>query len=345
MTLTDLAKAGIDFREGRIRLLPGLVLWGDSEELSVATASQAQVTSIFIGTIYDNAALRAALAIPEGAPLEQADLTLQAYLTWGEAACDRIKGIYSWFIWDGRSNQLFCVRDRIGIHPIYFTHVGSSYLLSDSIENLIRLPDVSAQINRAALADHLCNHWPRMQETFYEHIRRVPPGNLMKISAGQEAIYRYWYVIQDEDQVNWLADEEIEQFDHIFEQATSRIMDLGKSAIFLSGGLDSVSVAAVAADLANKFSHQPPLALSLIFPFPEINEKEIQQSVAKQLGMPQVLVDIYADGTDGQLLEVSHPGKQPAQHDSFTSLAPRLSTANPGGCQCGLPGNPDWFRG
>ncbi len=295
----------VDFREGRIRQLPGLVLWGDNEELSVAISAQTQVTSIFIGILYDNAALRAALAIPEGAPLEQADLTLQAYLTWGEAACDRIKGIYSWFIWDGKSNQLICVRDRIGIHPIYFTRVGSSYLLSDSIENLIRLPDVSAQINRAALADHLCNHWPRMQETFYEHIRRVPPGNLMKISAGQEAIYRYWYVIQDEDQVNWLADEEIGQFDRIFEQATSRIMDLGKSAIFLSGGLDSVSVAAVAADLAVHSNRQPPLALSLIFPFPEINEKEIQQSVARQLGMPQVLVDIYADGTDSQLLEAA----------------------------------------
>jgi asparagine synthase (glutamine-hydrolysing) len=298
-------QSGVNFQDGRIRKLPGIVLWGESEELSVASSEQPQTTCIFVGDIFDAQIVKSALALPEDAPLEPAELALRAYLAWGEEACNRLKGIYSWFIWDGQYNRLLCIRDRIGIHPIYFTRVGSSYLLSDSIENIIQLPGVSPEINRAALADHLCNHWPRMQETFFEQIRRVPPGNLMKISFSQEAIYRYWYVIQDEDQVNWLKDDEIRQFDHQFEQATARIMNLGKPAIFLSGGLDSVSVAAVAADIASHRHSAPPLALSLVFPFPEINEKEIQQSVARQLGLPQVLVDIYADGSDGQLLDAA----------------------------------------
>ena len=77
---------------------------------------------------------------------------------------------------------------------------------------------------------------------------------------------------------------------------------LGPAAIYLSGGLDSVSVAAVAAQISQRKGLPPPWALSLGFPA-ECNEEEIQRGVAKNLGLPQVFMTLGdAVGQDGLLL-------------------------------------------
>ena len=102
--------------------------------------------------------------------------------------------------------------------------------------------------------------------------------------------------------MDWVREDELARFDELLNQAVERCLCLGPAAIYLSGGLDSVSVAAVAAQISHRKGLPPPWALSLGFPG-ECNEEEIQRGVAKSLGLPQVFMTLGdAVGQDGLLL-------------------------------------------
>src|SRR4029453_1027880 len=135
--------------------------------------------------------------------------------------------------------------------------------------------------NRAALADHLCYRWPDPQETFYESVRRVPAGSCVTIACGRVSVARYWNPIPDDRPMDWLDASEVDQFGDLLNQAVDRCLSTGPAGIFLSGGLDSISVAAVASDRARHLAQPAPVALSLGFPHPECDERLVQTAVAR----------------------------------------------------------------
>jgi asparagine synthetase B (glutamine-hydrolysing) len=142
-------------------------------------------------------------------------------------------------------------------------------------------------------------------------------------------LIRYWDPYPLDQPIPWLTRDEIPLFDARFEQAVSRSL-IGPAGIFLSGGLDSVSVAAVAVDLCARRGIGRPLALSLGFPDPECNEEDAQRSVAAKLGIESELVHFWdAAGGRGlieQSLEMSRTMPAPMLHTwnpAYSSLALR----------------------
>jgi asparagine synthetase B (glutamine-hydrolysing) len=143
--------------------------------------------------------------------------------------------------------------------------------------------------------------------------------------------------------VAWVGEDELGCFDELLDQAVNRCLAQGPAGIFLSGGLDSVSVAAVAADNCRRRGLPVPHALSLAFPGPECNEEEVQRGVAAGLGLPQVMAPFGdAVGPDGLF--------RSALKLSETWPAPMLNTWRPAyrhlalegkrrGCQVILTGN------
>src|SRR6185503_2051176 len=113
--------------------------------------------------------------------------------------------------------------------------------------------------------DQFCGRWPDPGETYYENIRRVPPGRVVRFVRGNRSEWRYWNPARP-DSLDGSVDDQVEQFDSLFSASVGRCLALGPSALFLSGGLDSVSVAAVATDLTRSSGDPSPLALSLVFP-------------------------------------------------------------------------------
>src|SRR5262249_37115651 len=150
----------------------------------------------------------------------------------------------------------------------------------------------SRALNRAALADHLCQRWPDPQETFFTAVRRVPPGWRATISNRRLLLERCWHPIPASGTIPWLMDKEATRFDEVFDRAVDRCLgSRGPTGIFLSGGLDSISVAVSATDRARRNGQSPPWALSLAFPDPECDERALQAAVARELGLRQRLVD------------------------------------------------------
>jgi asparagine synthetase B (glutamine-hydrolysing) len=151
----------------------------------------------------------------------------------------------------------------------------------------------------------LCSRWPDNQETFFEAVRRIPPGWRAVIDRGQLTLDRYWDPVPRYDRpIDWMSPGETERFSDVLDVAVRRCLGFGPTAVFLSGGFDSVSIAAVASDQARRTGAETPRALSLAFPDAACDERDRQTGVARALGLPLGLVDFHeAAGPSGLLGE------------------------------------------
>ena len=255
---------------------------------------------VFDGWIYNREELQAVAGVDE---LDNAGLMLEAYRRLARDLLPRVKGRFALLIWDGTNGELHCARDPLGTYPLFYAERGDELLLSSGIEDLVSCPGVATELNRTVLAEHLSSRWPSLEDTYYAGVRRVPPGHLMSFGAGPPSSYRYWDPVPTPDSDSWISEKEVDQFDEAFYQAVNRCLELGPPGVFLSGGLDSVSVATVATDSQRSRQMPPPWGLSLVFPHPDTNEEVVQRGVADTLGIPQLLLGFdEAVGPRGRLL-------------------------------------------
>ena len=263
------------------RVLTGSARW----------AERGPIRCFFHGLLFDREALM------DSTDRDQPDcsdalLVLRAYERAGEGALSRLRGSFVVAIVDCARHLAIVARDPLGSHPLFYVNAGSQVLFAAAPQPLLDRPGVSRALNRAALADHLCTRWPDPHETFFAAVRRVPPGWRAVISGARLHLDRYWDPAPEDTPIQWLTDEEVTRFDELFEQAVDRCLHSGPTGIFLSGGLDSISVAAVATDRARRIGQKPPLALSLGFLDPACDERMVQAAVARDLGLRQHLLDM-----------------------------------------------------
>jgi asparagine synthetase B (glutamine-hydrolysing) len=246
--------------------------------------------AVFGGVLDNRPDLAATLDREPSAEGSEADLLLHGFLRSGESMLPTLRGAFGLVLLDAREGVGLCVRDPLGVHPLFTADVGGELLVSPSIESLLAQPGVSRQVNVPALADHLLHRWPDPTETYFGSVRRIPPGHALRLAPGGRRLYRHWKPAPLDGPIDWIDESEVESFDRLLEQAVIRCLQRGPSGIFLSGGLDSVSVAAVAAAATRKRALPEPLALSLVFPEPDVNEEDVQTRVAAGLQLRQVLL-------------------------------------------------------
>jgi asparagine synthase (glutamine-hydrolysing) len=294
-------------------------------------AQRSGIALILDGTLYNRRELQDELGeLLASTNNDDAEVILAGYQRWGEDILRRLRGAFALLIWDTSREVLLCLRDPLGSYPLFYANGCQELLISTSVDVLLRQPYVSRDVNRAALADHLVDRYPRMEETCYEAVSRVPPGHVLKVTGEGRRSSRYWDPSPD-GKVKWLTPDEVEQFDELLDRAVSRCLSVGPTGIFLSGGLDSVSVAAVATERCRIEGLPKPWALSLIFPDPKSNEEIVQRGVAAQLGLPHVVKPFFeATGPEGLL--------GPALALSSSLSAPLMNTWLPAYYELALEG-------
>jgi len=282
---------------------------GGAQPLEIAAVSPAapQVATegpyrvVFDGWAYNKEELLRIAGAPSAT--DDALAILRAYRHLRRDLFPRLKGRFALLIWDGDREQLLCVRDPLGCYPLFYAARDGELVLSTGIGELVEQPGVSDELNRVVIAEHLCRRWPDSQDTHFRAVRRVPPGHVLAVGRGERRLDRYWNPVPAPDSDDWLDEDELERFDEVLDQAVKRCLDMGPAGIYLSGGIDSVSVAAMAVDECRRSGMPLPLGLSLVFPHPECDEEDVQRGVAAQLGIPQVLVQYdEAVGPRGRVL-------------------------------------------
>jgi asparagine synthetase B (glutamine-hydrolysing) len=249
------------------------------------SASQIATTrgAFFDGVLYNRPDLEAAYADSIEAPSDAA-LVLRAYAHWGPDFLRHIKGIFALLVWDGRSDTLIAARDPLGCFPLFYAEGAAGLMLSTSTYALAGRRGVSGALNQAALVDHLSHRWLDPHETYLVGVKRLPAGHRLDATPTHTSVTRYWNPTPEGKPVDWIREDELDRFGELFEGAVERCYRQGRSGIFLSGGADSISVAALATDSTRRQGEAEPILLSLGVPTDD-DEEAVQRKTGKTLGL------------------------------------------------------------
>jgi asparagine synthase (glutamine-hydrolysing) len=245
-----------------------------------------------------------------------ADIVGRLFAECGVDAFARLRGSFAAIVWDGAARRLHVARDQVGLQPLFVARSEGQWHFAGAPRALVSLPGVSGDIDAVALSEWICGWYPAIEDTAYRDVKRVPPATVTTFDRGEVVQRRYWDPAPITEPIAWSREEDLEAFENLLTQAVRRAVGVnGPPAIFLSGGVDSITIAAAAADITRAAALAPPLALSLVFPDAASNEEVVQTAVARELGLPQRLVPLSeASGSRGLLaaaLELSAGWPQP----------------------------------
>ena len=186
-------------------------------------------------------------------PWTDAELILRAYRTWGEACVERLRGDFAFAIWDDARQELFCARDQMGVKLLYYAQVGSCIIFSNTLDCIRRHPLVSDRLNDLAVADFLlfgvnCD----LAATSFAQIQRIPPAHRATWSASGLRLSRYWTMPVDEPLLYRRSSDYIDRFHELLQNSVADRLRTNRVCVFMSGGLDSPTMAASARDLMRR---------------------------------------------------------------------------------------------
>lgn len=180
------------------------------------------------------------------------EVVLNALIEWGVDAIPRFNGMFAFALWDGSQRRLLLARDRYGIKPLYMVRAGNVFAFGSEVKALLAHPRVSARMDREALVEYLTFQNFFTDRTLFDGVRLLPAGTWLRVSThGQEGPMRWWdYQFEESSPASADASEYAEELDRLFTQAVERqlVSDVPVNA-YLSGGMDSGSITAVASRL------------------------------------------------------------------------------------------------
>lgn len=212
------------------------------------------------------------------------EVVLQLYEEYGPDFVSHLNGDFALAIWDQRHRRMLLARDRMGVRPLFYTwHRGTFYFASE-VKALLQVPGIEAEIDTIAL-DQIFTLWaPIAPRTAFKGISELPPAHLMIVENGEARTRPYWSLAFPED--GGLTDprsegEIAEQLRALLEDATRiRLRADVEVGSFLSGGLDSSIVSALAARMAPGGLR----TFSVTFDDAEFDESAFQQTMVRALG-------------------------------------------------------------
>ena len=235
------------------------------EGLQPMTNENGTLWLVYNGEIYNYIELREELIGKGHTFHSQSDteVILHSYEEWGTGCLQRFNGMWAFALWDERSQQLFCARDRFGIKPFYYTEVNGSFLFASEIKALIEHPDAGKTPDDEILGTFLA--WGVQDysaRTMFNGIFQLKPAHALIVTKdGPHIPYQYWDVT-----INGAV-----RSDGHHIQESGRFLDLLRDATrihlrsdvavgtCLSGGIDSSTLAVL---INNLIRDEAPASVS-----------------------------------------------------------------------------------
>lgn len=168
------------------------------------------------------------------------EVALHGFAQWGAGSFTRLNGMFAYALYDHARRELWLVRDRLGIKPLFVAELPDRVLYASELKALLPLLP-QTRVHGEALAQYFQNQFSSGAETIIEGVRRVLPGTALKISADLKIeTHRYW-LLQDLAAPRERSFEDaIEEWEPLFEQVMREHMRSDVPfGVFLSGGVDS----------------------------------------------------------------------------------------------------------
>jgi asparagine synthase (glutamine-hydrolysing) len=177
---------------------------------------------------------------------------VHAYEEWGERCVDRLRGMFSFAIWDRSRRRLFIARDRLGIKPLYWARVGRAFVCASEIKALFAFPGVRRAVHLPGVVEHLTQRYVAAPATLFDGIEKLPPAHRWSVDAHDRPAECYWQV-DYEPKVELDDADALEQVEaRLTESVRLRLMSDVPLGALLSGGVDSSLVVALASRLVSR---------------------------------------------------------------------------------------------
>lgn len=210
------------------------------------------------GEIYNHAALRQELESLGHSYYSQSDseTILYAYKQWGIDFLHRLEGMFSIVLFDIQRNELYVIRDRFGIKPLYFSLQGNILSFASEIKALWPLPWIHKTINTTALYHYLTYLVTPAPLTLYQGVYKVPAGYFIKVDAYRTVTFHEWYNPVRAVIGQPMITDEVEAVETLRvllrDSIKKHMMSDVPYGVFLSGGIDSSLNVALMSELTDR---------------------------------------------------------------------------------------------
>ena len=236
------------------------------------------------GEIYNFRELRSELAAKGHTFKSTSDgeVIVHLYEEMGAACLERLKGMFAFALWDETQQSLFLARDRIGKKPLHYAIYDGGIAFASEIKALLKHPKVVKEIDLSALNKYLTFEYVPAPATIFKSIKKLEPGHYLSYQNGKSEIKKYWDIPLADYPIGFKTEDEYaEELRDILERAVrSRLVADVPVGVFLSGGIDSGVIAALAAKADRKIE-----CFSIGFDEPSFDESSHAKSIAKALGL------------------------------------------------------------
>ena len=205
---------------------------------------------VYNGELYNTEELRKSL-LEEGYFFDSysdTEVLLMSYIAWGVNCIKKFNGIFAFAIYDEEKEQVFLARDQMGVKPLFYSINNKNIIFASEIKAILANPMVKAQIDREGITE-LFALGPAVVpgKAIYKNILEIAPANCLLISKGNIKVWEYWKVTLHENKET--VEEAAEHVRLLLFDAIKRQL-VGDVPIctFLSGGLDSSAISAIAAE-------------------------------------------------------------------------------------------------
>jgi asparagine synthase (glutamine-hydrolysing) len=210
------------------------------------------------------------------------EVLLKAYGEWGAACLERLRGMFAFALWDAEQERLFLARDRFGVKPLYYYQSSDQFVFGSEVRALLATNLIPRRVERDSLGPYLEFGSVQDPMTLVEGIKSLPAGHFLVWEKGGLVDQIYWDIaeVAGRPPATDSFEEAIGNIHEILSEAVSlRLVSDVPLGVFLSGGMDSTSIAT----LAQESNSRPIETFSVVFNDARYSEDEYSSFVAKRL--------------------------------------------------------------
>lgn len=251
-------------------------------------SGKGQIAITFNGEIYNFLELRKGLEA-KGCKFKtktDTEVILALYDKYGEKAFEMLRGMFAFALWDEKNRKAFLVKDRYGIKPLYYYSDNEKLVFASTVRAIKESNLISVEKNEKAAIGFLLFGSVPLPMTTLKNVLAVPNGHYLERDLdGRQKIVKYYNPLDAfSEKLHYTDDSQdnaINEIRKLLEESIGlHLISDAPLGVFLSGGLDSSAIAALAA----KNRKKPISTLSIVFDEPEFSEQKYQKMAAEKIG-------------------------------------------------------------
>ena len=265
---------------------------------------------VFNGELYNYLEIKAQLKDQAFTTNSDTEVVLAAWKKWGVQALQRFNGMFAFAMWDTHNQELFLVRDRMGIKPLYVARTDEGLVFASEIRALLASGFVDRKMDQTALVDYLRYQTVQAPRTMLQGVELMLPGHYLHVQDTETTPKPYW--APDTHWGRAAVGQDVATIQKTIRQKLAESVALRMRAdvpygAFLSGGIDSSALVGLMAEV----SDNPVHTFSVTFDERKFSEAEYSNLVAKKFATEHTEIRLqpqdFLDNLPTALAAMDHP--------------------------------------